>query len=103
MKILQQDHQFQEVFIYERHTYQGLGGWMTTRRPRLRRRGEHTIQIFIIVSVILVALVLYLFVSPVVNIDIFDMIPVLIFLFFSPIICVFCIVIGGIFRSKVFR
>lgn len=77
--------------------------WRAYHQDFYASKWFRSIQIFIIVSVILVALVLYLFVSPVVNIDIFDMIPVLIFLFFSPIICVFCIVIGGIFRSKVFR
>ena len=64
-----------------------------------------SIQIFIIFSVIVVALVLYLFISPIFATDIFatQFIFILIYLFLSPILGVFCIVIGGIFRSKVFR
>lgn len=66
-----------------------------------------SIQIFIIVSVILVAFVLYLFVSPVFDFDLFGIAPPAFLIstttFLSPVSLLFGMVIFGIFRSKVFR
>lgn len=66
-----------------------------------------SIQIFIIVSVILVALVLYLFVSPVFDFDLFGTAPPAFLIstmtFLSPVSLLFCIVVLGIFRSKISR
>lgn len=62
-----------------------------------------SILIFIIVSVILAALVVYVFASPIVDVDLFGNYYILTLTFVSPIFIVLCISTGGIFKSKVFR
>lgn len=79
--------------------------WTAHRQDFYTSKWFRSIQILIIVSVILVAIVIYLLVSPVLEIDIFASYSIFISLptFLSPVLILLCIVVGGIFRSKVFR
>lgn len=64
-----------------------------------------SMPIFIIVSVILVALLLYIFASPLFDTDLFSSYEYLISVptFLGPVFFFFCLVVGGVFGSKVFR
>lgn len=67
------------------------------------------VQIFVIIYIILVAFVLCLYISPILDIDLFASPPNLsstldsILIFLSWVFLLLCIVVGGMFKSKVFR
>lgn len=90
-------------------TSEELLKWRAQHQDFYASKWVRSIQIWIISSIIVVALVLYIFVSPVVGFDLFASPPnfgstiISTLTFLSPVLGLFFILVGGIFWSKVFR
>ncbi len=76
--------------------------WRAHHQDFYTSKWFRSIQIWIIVSIIVVAIVLYLFISPVLSVDIFaspdvETISNSLLTFLSPVLGLFFILVGGIF------
>ena len=79
--------------------------WRAHHQDFYASKWFRSIQIFIIFSVTVVALMIYLYASPIFDYDIFasDYAVISLPTFLGPIFVLCFLVVGGLFRSKVFR